>query len=121
MTLLDTTVLVDALRGRSEALRYIGALPEQPAISSVTVAELYAGVRPDEEEDLGRFVAIFRVLPVDAAVAEQAGYWRRDYGPSHGTSLTDAMIAATAAAHGVALATHNIRHFPMLDRAAVPY
>jgi predicted nucleic acid-binding protein len=120
MTLLDTTVLVDALRGKTEALRYLDGLPEQPAVSAVTVAELYVGVRPEEEEALEQFLSIFRVFPVDAKAAVQAGYWRRDYGPSHGTSLTDAMIAATAAVQEVEIATHNVKHFLMVD-VTVPY
>jgi hypothetical protein len=121
MVLLDTTVLVDALRGHSEALRYIEQLPDRPAISSVTVAELYAGVRVEEEEALHQFISIFNVFPVDASVAQRAGYWRRDFGPGHGTSLTDAMIAATAETQGAELATHNTKHFPMLEHVRVPY
>jgi len=121
MVLLDTTVLVDALRGHPEALRYIEQLPDRPAISSVTVAELYAGVRAEEEEALHQFVSIFNVFPVNVSVAQQAGYWRRDFGPSHGTSLTDAMIAATAATEDSEFVTHNTKHFPMLEQVRVPY
>lgn len=119
--LLDTTVLVDALRGRAEAVTYIEELADQPAVSVISVGELYAGVRSEEEDELVRFLSIFRVLPVDAAIARQGGYWRRDCGPSHGTSLTDALVAATADVHQLKLATHNTKHFPMLDPVIVPY
>lgn len=50
--LLDTTVLLDELRGIAEAVPYIKSLPEQPLISMVTVVELYAGVHPGEELEL---------------------------------------------------------------------
>lgn len=120
MVLLDTTVLVDALRGTPEAVRYLDALPEQPALSAITVAELYVGVRPEEEDELEQFLSIFRIFPVDAEVARQGGHWRRKYGPSHGTSLTDAMIAATATVQNATLVSHNVKHFPMME-VTVPY
>ena len=119
--LLDTTVLVDALRGRAEAITYVEELADRPSVSVISVGELYAGVRPEEEEQLARFLSVFRVLPVDEEVARQGGYWRRDFGPSHGTSLPDALIAATAATRELELATHNTKHFPMLDAVTVPY
>lgn len=119
--LLDTTVLVDALRGREDAVSFIEELPDQPAVSVISVGELYAGVRPEEEEELARFLSIFRLLSVNDDIARQAGYWKRDFGPSHGTSLADALIAATASVYEKPFATHNTKHFPMLDRAHVPY
>lgn len=121
MPLLDTTVLIDAVRGREEVISYLEGLDDAPVVSVVTVAELYAGVRPDEEEALARFLSIFRILPVDDVVARRAGYWRRDFRPSHGTSLTDALNAAMADKFDLELVTHNVKHFPMLEHIAAPY
>ena len=45
MLVIDTDVLVDYLRGRPEAVAYLESLDEERSISSVSVAELYAGVR----------------------------------------------------------------------------
>ncbi|MFN5219653.1 MAG: hypothetical protein ACK5FE_01870 [Cyanobacteriota bacterium] len=42
-------------------------------------------------------------------------------GPSHGTGLADALIAASAEAAGATLVTLNRRHFPMLADVLVPY
>ncbi|MCA1719025.1 MAG: type II toxin-antitoxin system VapC family toxin, partial [Actinobacteria bacterium] len=47
--------------------------------------------------------------------------YRRDYGPSHGTGLADALIAATTEETGADLVTFNRRHFPMISRITVPY
>jgi predicted nucleic acid-binding protein len=49
------------------------------------------------------------------------GSVKRDYGPSHGTGLADALIAATARDTESALVTLNERHFPMLSDVLVPY
>jgi predicted nucleic acid-binding protein len=96
---------------------------EQPlATSAITVAELYAGVRDGEERQrLDPFVAAFELLPLDRQPAQRAGLWRRHYGPSHGTGLADALIAASAEAAGAALVTLNRRRFPMLAEVLVPY
>ena len=60
-------------------------------------------------------------LNVDAAIARRGGSLRRTFRQSHGTGLLDALIAATAEAHGARLVTRNLRHFPMLDDVLVPY
>jgi predicted nucleic acid-binding protein len=119
--LLDTDVLIDYLRDRQEAVSYLEGLTGPLLISAVTVAELYAGVREGEERRrLERFLLAFEVIPVDAEISRKGGLFRRDYGPSHGIGLADALIAATANLKQVQLVTLNERHFPMLD-VYVPY
>jgi hypothetical protein len=51
---------------------------------------------------------------VDTEIARLAGLWKRDHGPSHGTGLADALIAATASKCGASLKTLNTKHFPMI-------
>jgi predicted nucleic acid-binding protein len=51
----------------------------------------------------------------------RCGSFRRQFARSHGTGLLDALIAATAEAHGARLVTCNARHFPMLADLLVPY
>ena len=120
--LLDTDLLIEYLRGREAARACVGGLEGRLLVSVVTVAELFAGVRDENEErSLWRFLDAFEVLPLSAELARQAGLWRRAYRLSHGTGLADAMIAATAAAEQATLLTFNSRHFPMLDSVIVPY
>ena len=56
-----------------------------------------------------------------ADIAQLGGFYRRDVRSSHGVTLLDALIAATAKVHGIRLVTRNVRHFPMLDDVIVPY
>jgi hypothetical protein len=119
--LVDTTILVDVLRGRTEAADFLIGSSSRQAVSSLTVAELYAGSRASDEMPLARLLSLFHVLPVSTAVAQLGGTWRRRYGPAHGVSLVDALIAATARLHDLRVATHNRKHFPMLDDVIVPY
>jgi predicted nucleic acid-binding protein len=119
--LLDTDVLVDYLRDREEAVAYLEAHAESILISAITVAELYAGVREGEERhSLAEFLDAFAIIPLDAEIAQKGGLYRRDYGPSHGVGLADALIAATAELHRAKLVTLNARHFPMVE-VEVPY
>ena len=60
-------------------------------------------------------------IHVDRAIAEKGGLYRRDYGPSHGTGLADALIAAGAAAQLATPVKLNKRHFPMLAKVTMPY
>ena len=120
--LVDTDIAVDYLRGTAAAVAFIQAHEAEIAFSAVTVAELYARVRNGEEKSrLGTFIDLFPVLPVDRDIAETAGLYRRDFGPSHGTGLADGMIAATAQSRGLELKTLNTRHYPMIPALSRPY
>lgn len=95
--LLDTDVLIDYLRGENEAVAYLEDLTELLVVSSITVAELYAGVREGGERHiLDQFLLVFEHVPIDTNIARQGALFRREYGPSHGVGLADAIIAATA-------------------------
>ncbi|MDX1568383.1 MAG: type II toxin-antitoxin system VapC family toxin [Longimicrobiales bacterium] len=119
--LLDTDVLVEYLRGRAPAIRYLEEIEGDLHVSVITVAELFVGARQEEEDRLSRFLDSFTVLDLSREISELGGRYRRVHGPTHGTGLADALIAATAARTNCVLVTFNDRHFPMLDRVAVPY
>lgn len=113
--LLDTDVLIDYLRGREEAVAYLEGQSGDLLISTITVAELYAGVHEGKERQiLERFLCAFEIVSVDSAIATKGGLYRRDYWSSHGTGLADALVAATAELYQAQLVTLNERHFPML-------
>jgi predicted nucleic acid-binding protein len=113
--LLDTDVLVDFFRGHSKAVAFINAQSDSIILSSIVVAELYAGVKGDAEQTvLEHFISLFRVAPVTAEIAKAGGLYKRDYGKSHGVGLADAILAATAEAENAELKTLNVKHYPML-------
>lgn len=119
--LLDTSVLIDALRGRDAGrrLRELHASGAGvPWICPVNVEELHRGVRESEEAALGRFLDGLRLAPIGRAEAELAGRWRRDFA-RRGVTLgqADCLIAAAAVGIGARLATGNPKHFPMPEIA----
>ena len=120
--LLDTDVAIDYLRGVPVAVDFVQRHEQEIALSAVTVAELFAGVRAGQETtDLEEFIRLFPVIPVDLDIAKSAGLHRRDFGPSHGTGLADGMLAATADRHTLGLKTLNTRHYPMFPGLRSPY
>ncbi len=122
MLVIDTDVLIDYLRGLRAAAEFMKSRNEPMSVSSIGVAELYAGVREGRERAvLEAFCAAFEIIPVTAALAQTGGLWRRDYGPSHGVGLADAIIAATAVEQAATLVTLNHRHYPMVRNLLIPY
>ncbi len=120
--LVDTDILIDYLRGHPEAGSFLESRIDEVSISAVSVAELYQGVREGRERTLlARMVSALTVLPLTTDIAERAGLFRRDYRATTGGGLADCVIAATAARHGLELATLNGKHFRMLERVLTPY
>jgi len=120
--LLDTDVMVDFLRGHARAVAFVKAHSERIILSSIVIAELYAGVMEDQEQAiLDELVKIFRVVPVTVELAKAAGIHKRDFGKSHGVGLADAILAATAQSEGAELKTLNVKHYPMMRGLKAPY
>ncbi|HEX6724842.1 MAG TPA: PIN domain-containing protein [Gaiella sp.] len=115
--LLDTTVLIDALRGRpgtTERLARIRRDGDLPFTCAINVEEVHRGLRPAEAEAAGALFLGLRLAPLRLEEGERAGTWRRDFA-ERGVTLAQADCLVAAAAVGVSarLATGNVRHFPM--------
>lgn len=113
--LMDTDVLIDFFRDYGKAVAFVKANNSRIILSSIVVAELFAGIKGDEEEAvLKDFITLFRVVPVSTEIAKAGGLYKRDYGRSHGVGLADAILAATAVSENAELKTLNTKHYPML-------
>ncbi len=120
--LVDTDVLVDFLLGYHKAVAFVNANSDRIILSSIVLAELYAGVRGDaEQETLENFISLFPVIPISAGIAKAGGLYKRDYGKSHGVSLADAILAATAESEKAELKTLNTKHYPMIKGLTPAY
>jgi predicted nucleic acid-binding protein len=122
--LLDTTVAVDYLRGREEALDLVDELVAMDDVmaSEVVRFELLAGARESELDELESFCSAIEWLPVDETVARTAALIARRYRSSFsGIDDVDHLIAATAIVADAELLTTNVRHYPMLDGLEAPY
>lgn len=120
MVVLDTDFVIDLMRGAGGARALFESLLRDSApvgVSAVTVLELHDGIAragmPDRErERVFRALAEMTVLPVDGAVAADAG-------ELHGQLVlagkridaVDAIIASTARIRREPLVTRNAKHF----------
>jgi predicted nucleic acid-binding protein len=121
-TLVDTNIIIDHLKRRRDAMAFIEGLQGKPAVSVVSVMELYTGaLSRAEEARIEGLLAGCKLLSVSLAIARTAGQHAKHYRRSHGLDDLDALIAATAEHHGLALATCNVKHFPMFPKLKAPY
>lgn len=118
---LDTSVLID-----HDAIDP-ALLPDESAISAVTLAELAAGPHATENKDerarrqdrLQWATSTWDALPFDAECARMYGRMfaaARAAGQSSRTRLADLLIASTAAANGLPLYTRNPADFDAFKR-----
>lgn len=117
IVLLDTTVLIDALRSRRERRALLARLVlagHGLATCAINVAEIYAGMRKTEEAGTSAFLESLDCYPVDCQIARRAGELRNFWaGKGVTLSLADTFVAATALENGLVLATDNRKDFPM--------
>lgn len=99
--LVDTDIFIDHLRGAVQ----IKAGRHRLNYSVITRAELFAG--SSATDAITTLLSPFRERPVDRSVAERAGRIRRETA----IRMPDALIAATALEHKLAVATRNRRDF----------
>jgi hypothetical protein len=124
MILVDSDVLIAHLRGVEQAHAWLRkARTAGPlAASVVSIAEVTGGMRSAERREVWGLLGSLRVEPVTELVARRAGEFMRQYRHSHsGIGLADYLIAATAELRGQALATLNVRHFPMFTDLRPPF
>ena len=120
--LLDTSIVIDILRGAEPAIDYARGLTEPPTCSEVTRVEVLRGVRSNERRTTERLLGTLRWAPVDESIARRAGELGRRYRRRHrGLATADLIIAASALELGLELATLNVRHFPMVPGLSAPY
>lgn len=121
MIVLDTTVLIDVLRGHQPALDYLRSLEEIPVCSELTRVEILRGIRHGERDKAEALLGALRWIAVDEQVARRAGALGRTWRRSHALSTVDLVIAATAQELRVDLATSNTKHYPMFAGLEPPY
>ena len=115
IVLLDTTVLIYALRGeptRSLMLKEMAMAGHTLATAAINVSEVYAGLRHGEETVTATLFRALVCYPMTFEIAIRAGLLRRDAASRGKTfALADMIVAATAIEHGLTILTDSKKDF----------
>ena len=113
--LLDTTFLIDHLRGKPEAvdrLRRMVETGDVTLVNDVVCAEAWAGAPADDDEALTTLLRFLEFVASGPHHARLAGRWRaQSIAAGHDIGIADALIAACAHLSQANVVTRNVRHF----------
>ena len=116
--IFDTDIFIWVQRGNLKAARLIEGEDER-LLSVQSYMELLQGAENRRQhEQTKSFLRDFgfATLPLSENIGHRAAVYIEEYGLSHGLRAGDAIVAATAAEHGVVLCTNNAKHFsPIRD------
>ena len=123
--LLDTNVLINAVRGRPPGVRerLQQQSPDDVAVSSVTVAELWYGAEKSADPERKReawatVLAPFQVVAFDRGAAAHHGRIRYLLRRTP-IGERDLLIASIALAYDLTLVTHNTAEFSRVPHLRV--
>lgn len=116
LVLLDSTILIDFLRGRPavDRVRSLRDRGDDPCTTGINVEEIVRGLRASEVASAHQLFDGLELISIDAADGWQAGTWRREFA-GRGVTLwqADCLVAAAAYRVDARLATGNPKDFPM--------
>lgn len=117
--LIDSVIFIDHLNGIEGATAYLRVVLHRAHLSAITRAEVLVGFDPSGMAVVRRLLDRFRLVTIDASVADLAAEMRR----AHGWRLPDALQAAAACFHSMKLATRNTKDFDPAKHSfvEVPY
>lgn len=112
--LVDTTVLIDHLRGRKTATDFIDKT-ERLKTSFVVIGELFQGLKNKQElKRVEKLVSLFEIGWGQEKVMILAIDLLKQHSLKQGIGLIDSMIAATALMNDLILVTDNVKHFKFI-------
>jgi len=115
--LLDTSVIIDYVRGRRETVTAIRKLFSEGAslgCCPINIIEVYAGMKEQERELVEELLNGLEHYELTREASRSAGETKNAFRKKGITlSLPDVAIAAVAMANGLVLLTDNTKHYPM--------
>lgn len=116
--LLDSVIVIDHFNGIDSATSFMRGNWRDLAISAITRAEVLTGFDEAARAMPAHFLDKLALLNIDREIADLAAKLRRE----HHWKLPDALQAAVALQHGLALVTRNTKDFPpTLKFVMAPY
>ena len=112
VTLLDTNILIEILKGNQRTITELNMLNSSYAVSIISYMELiYGAFNSAEVKKIEKFLSNFEVIDVNKEVSQRALELIKKYAKSHTLDIPDALIAATAIVKSYKLFTYNKKDF----------
>lgn len=115
--LLDTTFIVDHLRGSPAAVQRLRQIVDQgdlAFVNDIVTAEAWAGAPSEDDRSLANLLAFLEFIAAGPTHAKTAGRWRaRSRAAGRDIGTADALIAACADDSDAAVLTRNVRDFAL--------
>lgn len=123
---LDTSVIIDYLRGKDKIVNLIDGLNGQVASSYICMAELFEGVYTSKNKEKAKsfilkfFSGLNYIYGVDEHIAEKFGITRRQL-KKEGRAIEDVdiLIASTCLVYNLILITLNAKHFSRIKELKI--
>lgn len=112
--LVDTTLLIENLRGNQKAKIFLQ--DDSPYISTVSKAELIQGSRDNKELMAAmKLCKSLSEIAIDKKISNKAIELMKKFYLSKSLRFLDALIAATALENKLSLITGNLKHFKFIE------
>lgn len=114
---IDSDVLIWHLRGERKALKILQHLRDieqcELWIGVMQRAEIVFFMKQEEILKTELFLAQFKTASIGQTIIDKAGKLYRQWNPSHGIDINDAILAATVMQTGGKIVCLNTKHYPM--------
>jgi predicted nucleic acid-binding protein len=113
---LDSDILIWQLKGEKKAQDLLRRLSEEGVelwIGSLQRLELVFFMKSAEAKDTRLLLSRFKTQSVTQEIVDKGGELYRQWNPSHGIDINDAILAATVEITGGKIYTLNTKHFPI--------
>ena len=113
MVIIDTDILIAAIRGNAIAEKLLSKYKRELAISAITAAELYVGANnPTKKKLVEEILKEHTVIMINKAITETTLRLVKEYNTrSNRLLMPDALIAATCLEYNASLITFNTKDF----------
>ncbi len=114
--LVDTDIIIWYMRGNQKSYEILNK-NKGFKISVVTYMELVQGMRNKQELTLLRKALKnweTKIIYITEEISSKAMFYVEQHYLSHSVQLADALIGATAVAHGESLVTGNVKHYKIV-------
>jgi predicted nucleic acid-binding protein len=112
----DSDILIWQLKGEKRAQDLFRRLSEESSefwVGTLQRLELVFFMKPHEAKETRLLLSRFKTQSVTQEIVDKGSELYRQWNPSHGIEINDAILAATVEITGGKIYTLNTKHFPM--------